>query len=48
MNVDAVRINSAGMSIALELFELEQTDNGPRPEDGPQQNVSQSPEVIYE
>lgn len=35
--------NSAGMHIGVEIFEIEETENGPKPEDGPQ-DVSQDPE----
>jgi hypothetical protein len=33
--------NSAGMPISEEAKEIEQTDNSPKPEDGPQDEVSQ-------
>jgi len=31
--------NSAGVPISEEAKEIEQTDNGPKPEDGPQDGV---------
>ncbi len=36
--------NSAGMPISEEAKRIHQTDNSPRPEDGPQDEVSQDPE----
>lgn len=36
------------LSPAEEQVLLVQTDNGPRPEDGPQDDVSQDPDVVVE